>query len=353
MGELAEVAVAQRRVSRPSRGTVLSVSTRALLGACEQLGVAPDVLLDAADLDASLVADPDARLPAEKVAAVWREAYRRTGDPYLALHAAESLPFGAYKVFDYVALGSSTVGHGLEQIARYFKLINDRARFSVATLGDEVAVTLDFDDESEPPSTYVDYTFAAIVVRTRDRWGYAWPLVRVERTCALPLSTREHRRVFGCDIVFGAPQNRLVVARDTWETCVRGLEPPLFDVVRARAEHELKKLPSAVSFVDAVLGVLTRAIGRDELDLPRTATRFGITPRTLQRRLADERTSFAEVQDRARHAAALRFLAQSDVSLGEVSFLLGFSQPSAFNRAFRRWRGTTPARFRRTGVRLD
>lgn len=325
---------------------MLSVSTRALLGACERLGVPRGALLASAELDAAVVADPDARLPAEKVAAVWREAYRRTGDPYLALHAAEALPFGAYKVFDYVALGSSTVGHGLEQVARYFKLINDRVRFTIERSSCDVGITLDFEDGTHPSGPYVDYTFAAIVLRTRARWGYAWPLVRVELASALPLSTREHRRVFACDVVFGARFNRIVVARDTWETGVQALDPALFELVRERADQELMKHPSTTSFVDAVEATLAHAVGNDALGLTSTANRLAVTPRTLQRRLREEGTTFAVLQDRARHVAALRLLRENDVSLGEVSFLLGFSQPSAFNRAFRRWRGTTPQRFR-------
>jgi AraC-like DNA-binding protein len=332
-------------------GTVLSVSTRALLAACERLGVPTDALLFAAGLDPTRVADPDARLPFEKVAVVWREAYRRSGDPYLALHAAEALPFGAYKVFDYVALGSSTVGHGLEQVARYFKLIHDRVRFTIEKRETDVSVVLQLDDGSSPPSSYVEYTFAAIVLRTRARWGYGWPLVRVELASAPPPSKSEHRRVFGCDFAFRTRGNRLVIARDTWETAVCTLEPPLFEVVRDRAEHAMRRLPRAASFAEIVEATLRRAIG-DELDLAQTATRLGTTTRTLQRRLADEGTSFALVRDRARHAAALRLLCQPDVSLGEVSFLLGFSQPSAFNRAFRRWQGTTPLRFR-SGVAAD
>lgn len=157
--------------------------------------------------------------------------------------------------------------------------------------------------------------------------------------------------MFGCDVAFETRGNRLVIARDTWETAVRALEPPLFEVVRDRAEHALHRLPSAVSFAEIVEATLRSAQG-DELELAHAAKRLGTTPRTLQRRLADEGTSFALVRDRARHAAALRLLCQPDVSLGEVSFLLGFSQPSAFNRAFRRWQGTTPRRFR-SGVDAD
>jgi AraC-like DNA-binding protein len=337
-------------LQKPS-GSVLSVSTRALLGACESLGVPQTRLLEGAGLDAACVADPDARLPLSSVAAVWREAYRLTEDPYLALHAAEAVPFGAYKVFDYVALGSSTVGHGLTQIGRYFRLINDRVHFDVDTTTDPIAFALTFDGDTHPPATYVDYTFAAVVTRTRKRWGYTWPLVRVELACPRPPSLDEHRRVFGCDVAFGAARNRLLISHEAWNTCVRGLDAPLFDLVRDRAEQELARLPEAASFAETVASLIERAIGREDVDLDRMATSLGTTPRTLQRRLADEGTSFVEVLDRARHAAALRFLAEADVSLGEISFLLGFSQTSAFNRAFKRWCNTTPLDYRRSLAR--
>src|SRR5262245_10705933 len=78
--------------------TVLTVSSRALLDACDALGIDTEALLAAAALTRAEVSDPDARIPVDKMAALWREAHARAGDPDLALHAAEALPFGAYAV---------------------------------------------------------------------------------------------------------------------------------------------------------------------------------------------------------------------------------------------------------------
>src|SRR5688572_4061308 len=103
---------------------VLTVSSRALLDACVRLGIDVEAMLAAAQLDRSTVYDADARIPGEKVVALWREAYERSGDPHLALHAAEALPFGAYKVIDFLAGSSTSVGEGLTRVARYFPLIN-------------------------------------------------------------------------------------------------------------------------------------------------------------------------------------------------------------------------------------
>ncbi|HEY8209112.1 MAG TPA: AraC family transcriptional regulator [Myxococcaceae bacterium] len=334
------------QASSSARGTVLSVSTRALLLACERLNIPTGGLLEKVGLDAASVADPDARLSASRVSALWTEIYRITSDPDLALHAAESVPFGAYKVFDYVALGSSTVGDGLTQIARYFPLVNDRARFEFDAAEDPISFELFFNGIENPPRPYVEYTFAATVARSRKRWEYDWPLAGVDFAYPPPPSTAEHARIFGCKVRFSAPTNRLLVARETWDAPVRGLEAPLAAVMRELAMDRLKQLPRPETFAGEAMVTIEAALAKGECDIQRVARRLGVTPRTLQRNLAGEGTSFADLVDRVRRAAAQHYLAQPDVSLGEISFVLGFSQPSAFNRAFKRWTRTTPQAYR-------
>jgi len=334
------------KVSSTARGTVLSVSTRALLQGCERLHIPTAGLLEQVGLDAGSVADPDARLSASRVNALWTEIYRITSDPDLALHVAESVPFGAYKVFDYVALGSSTVGDGLTQIARYFPLVNDRARFEFDPEEDPISFELFFNGLEHPPRPYVEYAFAAIAARSRKRWSFDWPLAGVDFAYPPPPSTAEHVRIFGCKVRFSAPTNRLLVSREAWDAPVRGLEPPLAAVVRELATDRLQQLPRPETFAGEAMVTIETALAKGECDVRRVSRRLGVTTRTLQRSLAGEGTSFAGLVDRVRRAAALNYLAQPDVSLGEISFVLGFSQPSAFNRAFKRWTRTTPQAYR-------
>jgi len=325
---------------------VLSVSTRALLQACERLDIPTGGLLERVGLEARSVDDPDARLSASRVSALWTEIYRITSDPDLALHAAESLPFGAYKVFDYVALGSGTVGDALTQIARYFPLINDRARFEFDAAEDPISFELFFNGIERPPRPYVEYAFTAIVARSRKKWGYDWPVAGVDFAYPQPPGIAEHVRIFGRRVRFSAPTNRLLVTRETWNTAVRGLEPPLAAVVRELATDRLQQLPRPETFAGEAMVTIETALAKGECDVQRVSHRLGVTTRTLQRSLAGEGTSFAGLVDRVRRTAAMHYLAQPDVSLGEISFVLGFSQPSAFNRAFKRWTRTTPQAYR-------
>jgi hypothetical protein len=109
-------------------GTVLTVSSRALLDSCERLGIDIAAVLAAAGVDRSVVDDPDGRLPGDKVRELWRCAYQVSGDSDLALHAAETLRFGAYRVIDYLAASAPTVGIALTQVSAYFPIINSAVR---------------------------------------------------------------------------------------------------------------------------------------------------------------------------------------------------------------------------------
>ncbi len=135
-------------------GTVLSVSSRAMITACERLGVDTDALLRAAGVSRTTLDDPDARLDARQVSTLWTKAYELTGDPVLSLHAAEACPIGAYKVIDYMGANAATVGEAFLYPSRYFKLINTAIRLPIDESGDPV--TFDVVDESggAPESTF-------------------------------------------------------------------------------------------------------------------------------------------------------------------------------------------------------
>lgn len=114
---------------------------------------------------------------------------------------------------------------------------------------------------------------------------------------------------------------------------------------REAARRVAEQPPLAPTLLDALRRVIEAALPEGVPELPALAERLGCSARTLQRRLAAHGSSLRAVIDELRHELALRHLA-ADLSIAEVSFLLGFSQPSAFHRAFRRWTEQTPAQWR-------
>src|SRR5262245_13999848 len=122
----------------PREGTALTVSSRALVAACERLGIDTEALLRSVGIERRRLEDPDARLLNREAGALWARAYELSGDPVLSLHAAEACPLGAYKVIDYMGSSARTVGETFRYTARYFPLINTAVRLFIDESGDPV-----------------------------------------------------------------------------------------------------------------------------------------------------------------------------------------------------------------------
>ena len=328
--------------------SVLSVSSRALLDACARLGLDTDQILRAAKLSRATIEDPDARIPIEQVDALWQKAYELSQDPNLALHAIEVLPFGAYRVIDFLASSAPTIGASLAKVSDYFPLIN-RVVSLPYSVG-EHRVTFGIEAPSRPAAItrpYAEYTLAAVFLRTRRATNQPYPLVRVEFSHPRPADISEHERIFECPVRFGAEACQMVIARDVWETPRTGSDPTLFSVLDTHARMLLDQLPSPVDIVGRVREAIEAELRGGNPKLESIARRLAMSPRTLQRRLRDHGVLFNDVLDAMRLRAAKSYLAQRDVAGTEVAYLLGFAEQSSFNRAFKRWTAKTPTEYRR------
>ena len=330
-----------------SSGTVLTVSSRALVGACERIGLDTEVLLRHAGISREILEDPDARLEASKVSALWAKAYELSRDPVLSLHAAESCPLGAYKVIDFMAANASTVGEAFRYAARYFWLINTAIRLPIDESGDPI--TFDVVDESGPMGVtrpYAEYCLAAFVLRVRATTGVEFPVRSVSFVHRTPPDIREHERIFGCPVKFEANHNRLDIDRQAWETRATGANPGVLKVLTEHADMLLQKLPRGPDLVERTRRAIGERLRGGDSSLESVARELSTSARSLQRHLHEIGYSYHALADEVRAATARLYLAQPDIAIAEVAYLLGFADQSTFNRAYKRWTGSTPARSR-------
>jgi len=157
-----------------------------------------------------------------------------------------------------------------------------------------------------------------------------------------PSYRAEHERVFGAPVVFGAKWNALKI--DEGFLSLR--QPPInryvFGVLSARAEALLKSLESSRTTRGQVESLLIPVLHTGEQNIERTAEKMGLSRPTLYRKLKAEGVSYEKLLDELRHKMALHYLDGKKVSVNETAYLVGFSEPSAFSRAFRRGTGTSP-----------
>ncbi len=327
--------------------TVLSVATRAVVDACVNLGLDTQAILNSAGLSRALIADADARIPAEKADALWMRAFELAKDTSLALHAAEALPFGAYKVLDFIVANAPTVGEGLTRVLHYFPVVDPRATLTITEQSGDLVITME-SKAGALPGPAQEFTFAALVLRSRVCTEIAWPLRYVDFAMEAPDNSREHERIFECPIRFSQTRAQLVVSRETWDLPVSGSNSALFGVLEEHATRLLTELSSAQppSLLDTLRAVLREELGGGDVSAVHVAKRLGFGERTLQRRLGEANTTYVKVLADAREKMACEYLREPGISLTEVAFLLGFAEQSSFTRAFKRWTGNPPGDWR-------
>ena len=318
-----------------------------MLRTAEARGFDTSELLERVGIARSTLDDADARIPGRTALELWSALIERTGDPALHLSAPTQLPFGAYRVIDYLVGASSTVGEGIERFARFFRLIADAVALRVERSDDEIRFCFDMVDGGPTPALYVDYVFAALVGRIRMKIRPELEVHRVDLRRPRPTVTAPYEERFRAPVRFGADRDRLCFGAGEWASPIAGADAALARILEDHARVLAARIQSApTDFVARVQSCIMA-------DLPESAEEESVahalhmSRRTLQRKLAHEGTSFREVLDGVRRSLAESYLTDRAVSIPEVAFLLGFSEQSSFHRAFQRWTGLAPGRWRR------
>jgi AraC-like DNA-binding protein len=287
--------------------------------------------------------DPDVRIDDTFAAEAWHLAEQITGDDAIGLHLAQSIPAGALDILEYAFRASSTVRSGLDQLARYVRAVNDRAVVELDIVGDALALTW-----IEPVQSHrVEFAFALIVRFAREATGTSIAPREVHFAHRPQKSRLEYRAFFGAPVRFAESSSRLLFSRTDMALPLRSADAALSRIVRRRLDKMLKQIPRNDSIEAQVRRVLLANLIGGKLTADSIARDLGLSERTLHRRVRAENTSFADILDATRGELAKSLLAEPGIGIGEVAFLLGFSEPSAFHRFFRRWAGRTPLTYRR------
>ena len=163
----------------------------------------------------------------------------------------------------------------------------------------------------------------------------------------LASATPEHTRLFRAPVLFGCPANAFVTEKEFLESKVPAADPRLYGILKNYLEQTLDELPREEEFLSAVRHTVAEAMRNGYPKLARVAKQMAMSPRSLQRKLSEYRVDFKKLVEDTRRRIALKHLKDRTDSLTEIAFMLGYSDLSAFTRAFKRWTGTAPLEYRR------
>jgi AraC-like DNA-binding protein len=315
----------------------------------EYRGVSVDRLLRDAGISGEPDGDPDARMHGRRFVELLERAAAETGDPAFALRFVSQMPWQDLGVLGHVVLHSPTIGTAMTHACRYLAVQQTVGRGVIEAGRRDVRIVYTVTAaEISVHAQHSESVLAMCVRICREGTGDpSWAPRAVMLRHRAHASVDAHRRFFGAPLRFGARHDALVLApadmRRPFRTADAGLLPTLL-----RHADELLARRRGEDVIADVRREVIESLGQCEPSIESIAAALGVAPRSLQRRLQAHGRSFKDVVAEARLALARRYLGDPALSLTDAAFLLGYSDLSAFSRAFRRWTGTSPQMARRS-----
>lgn len=304
-------------------------------------------LLGRVGLSLEKIQDPDTRIPIEVAVELAVLAGEASGDEAMGLHLSERYVPGVFGVLDYLAHSSRTLGEAIRHLCRYNRLLQDVVETVLEVRGDRAYIFQKSYGAFRPPAGITENAIANLVVIGRDLTGAPIIPVEVQFTHAEPSYSSEHTRIFKCPVRFEAELDGVILHASDLDLPLPNADPALCAILDRHARQLLEQLPPVPRFSQRVRELVAAELRDGTLTSESIAKKLQVSERTLRRRLAEDETTYEKLLDGLRRALAERYMNEPNLSIDEVSLMLGYSETNAFRRAFTRWHGESPAKYRR------
>ncbi len=327
---------------------IRAASPLRLAAVVEARGLDRAALLEAAGVPA-LPSDPNQRIPLSVHFALWAAAMRALKDPSLPVEVGQSLTHRDFDVAGYAAHAAATLDLAFGVIQRFGRLHANDTGFERTQEEGGVRIYL---KPSGPLPLSARCATETVMVQTvhiaRELAGVRFLPLEVTFRHPAPSRTATHEAFFGLVPRFEAELASVLIANVDLDRPVLGADEGLHRLLVRHAEAALEALSPGRFFRAEVQRAVARRLPAGAASIGQVARDLASSPRTLRRRLDEEKTSFREIVDEVRRETAIRYLQEEKLSVDEVALLVGFSDGRAFRRAFHRWTGRAPAEHRET-----
>lgn len=313
--------------------------------ALEHLGLRPAAVLRQARLPATLSLGATGLVTTAQLFAIWTAVEELTADPGFAFKVVEASDTAGHQPAFLAACYAADVRDAVARVAR-FKGLGGCELFRLNERHGEFSISKDWPHATEPePALLIDMTFAYLLALGRKGTGRPLTPLRVDFERPDPGSDA-HQAYFGCPIRWSAQRNAMVLRSAELDRPFPGHNREFLDLVTPALAAALGELRAESTTAEQVKVVLKRMLASGRPEVAGVARDLGLSERTLQRRIADEGTTFRALLAEARQELGRRLLSDPSMGIDEVACLLGYQDTGSFHRGFREWEGTTPSHWR-------
>ena len=319
---------------------------RPFLELAREEGIDVDAILEGQGSSQREMLDPETRLPRLQCVAIVRALIAPLHDPLIGLRAAERSQLEDIDVLGYLARQCPSALAALENLRGFARLVGDASEVTVERAPGRVIVKLGLSGGRSSIPELADFGVASGHVALKLLTGGAARALEVELARPKPADPGAYARFFGAPVAYAAARGVVVYDEAAFLAPIEQRDARLAEMLRQHAEARLARLPPRASLVELVRSRLRVQCEGDGPSLSRLIAELRMSERTLHRRLSAAGTQFRALLDEVRRERAQLLLREPVLSISEVAQRLGFSDATAFGRAFRRWHGVSPSQYR-------
>ena len=334
---------------RPAEsGTISICFVAAALQSVRDRGLNADEMLSNVGLASSLLQVPQARVSAKHYGALWRNIALALDDEFFG-QDSRRMKSGSFAMLCHAAVACKTLGQALERSLRFYSLILDDISGTLVREAAEARIVL-HERVAGAGQRVFAHELLLLMLYGVSCWlvGRRIPILRAEYSFPEPAHSAEYRLMYCADLRFERPNTAIAFEAGYLDLPVLQNERSIKEFLRTAPESILLKYKNGSSLSARVRRRLRQFEPGEVPDFEGLAGELNLTAATMRRRLHEEGTSYQSIKDQLRRDLAIGYLSHTDRSVMEIALELGFSERSAFHRAFRKWTGASPGEFRRT-----
>ncbi|NHN32167.1 AraC family transcriptional regulator [Paenibacillus sp. S3N08] len=300
-----------------------------------------------ARIEESLLQDTEARLSGDDFERITELAATVTEDVAFGLHQGQSLEASDLGVLGYVMMHSKTVGQALAAYQKYNVILCNGFNISWVVEESDVIIDIGYTYPHKTPARHCIEEMVSSLYHIMIRLScISIPLKEVHFTHTQPVEIAEYVAVMGIPPGFGKKANTIRMSKAVLEYPILFADTQLLTTFEFVAEEAKRRLLQGNLFSNQLYHWIINRMPMSFPSLKETALQFQMSVRSIQAKLNQENTTFMEIINRVRKELAMGYLAKPEYNIGEVAYLLHFSEPSAFQNAFKKWTGVTPKQHR-------
>jgi AraC-like DNA-binding protein len=310
---------------------------------CE-LGIDADAVIERSGIKKAQLYNSQLRTAHAAQELFWKAAEEVSGDTDIGLHLGEHMPLFKGQILEYLFFSSPSFGDGLQRMLNYQRLLSDAAQFQLIDNETEIYLSFNFPDSSL--RHLLECTCVVMIKFLQAVSEGTFSPTRIHFIHQGLADSEDYQRILNCPVEFQQSENRIYFKREALNHRSLHTQPELLSLHEQIANQQLANL-ELQDLIGKVQEQIASLLETGEVNVESVAGLLKMNPRSLRSQLTEAGTSFSQVLNDYRHHLAKRLLAKTQESITEIVYLTGFSEPSTFYRAFKRWEGMTPVEYRK------